>query len=94
MKTVAATGQGIEEFVEALDKHRGWLEEHGKLAERRTYRASVEIESIALAELRARIGDLRGDKRLSALAERVVGRDLDPYAAADELVDSVSSGGA
>jgi len=90
VKTVAATGQGIEEFVEALDKHRGWLEENGQLAERRRYRASVEIEGIALAALRARIGDLRGDRRLSTLAERVVGRELDPYSAADELVAGVS----
>jgi LAO/AO transport system kinase len=50
----------------------------------------VEIEGIALAALRARIGDLHGDRRLSALAERVVGRELDPYSAADELVAGVS----
>ena len=91
VKTVASAGQGIEEFVEALDKHRGWLEENGKLAERRRYRASVEIEGIALAALRARIGDLRGDRRLSVLAERVVGRELDPYSAADELVAGVGA---
>lgn len=90
MKTVAATGQGIEEFVEALDKHKGWLQEHGQLDERRRYRASVEIEGIALAALRARIGDLRGGRRLPVLAERVVARELDPYSAADELVAGVS----
>jgi LAO/AO transport system kinase len=90
VKTVAATGQGIDEFVEALEKHKDWLEAHGKLAERRRYRASVEIEGIAVAALRARIGDLRGDRRLSVLAERVVGRELDPYSAADELVAGVS----
>jgi LAO/AO transport system kinase len=91
VKTVAATGQGVDEFVEALEKHRAWLESSGKLAERRAYRAAVEIESIALAELRARIGDLRGDRHLSALAERVVGRELDPYRAADELVASLGA---
>ncbi|NUR57595.1 MAG: methylmalonyl Co-A mutase-associated GTPase MeaB [Catenulispora sp.] len=90
VKTVAATGQGVEEFVEALEKHRTWLENNGKLAERRRYRAAVEIESIALATLRARIGDLHGDRRLTALADRVVGRQLDPYSAADELVAGVS----
>jgi LAO/AO transport system kinase len=89
VKTVAATGVGIDEFVEALEKHREWLDAHGKLVERRTHRASVEIEGIALASLRARIGDLRGDRRLSVLAERVVGRELDPYSAADELVAGV-----
>ncbi|MYV65234.1 methylmalonyl Co-A mutase-associated GTPase MeaB, partial [Streptomyces sp. SID2131] len=30
--------------------------------------------------------DLRGDRRLDALAERITAGGLDPYAAADELV--------
>ena len=90
VKTVAARAEGVEEFVEALEKHHAWLEANGELAARRRYRAAVEIEGIALGALRARIGDLRGDRRLSALAERVVGRDLDPYTAADELVAGVS----
>ena len=86
IKTVAARSEGVDEFVRALEKHRTWLEENGRLAERRRYRASVEIEGIALTVLRSRIGDLRGDQRLSALAERVVAGALDPYAAADELI--------
>ncbi|MFL6114436.1 MAG: methylmalonyl Co-A mutase-associated GTPase MeaB, partial [Catenulispora sp.] len=90
VKTVAATGQGIDDFLAALDKHHAWLESHGELAARRRRRAAEEIEAIALAALRARIGDLRGDRRLSTLAERVVARELDPYTAADELVAGVS----
>ena len=31
VKTVAARGEGIDEVVEALEKHRGWLEEPGEL---------------------------------------------------------------
>ena len=49
-------------------------------------RAAREIEAIALAALRARIGDLRGTAALGVLAERVVAGETDPYAAADELV--------
>ncbi|MFF7993132.1 methylmalonyl Co-A mutase-associated GTPase MeaB [Kitasatospora xanthocidica] len=86
VKTVAARGEGVDEVVEALEKHRAWLEEHGELAVRRRRRAAEEIEAIALAELRARIGDLRGDRHLAALAERVAAGELDPYGAADELV--------
>ncbi|MFC9030272.1 methylmalonyl Co-A mutase-associated GTPase MeaB [Streptomyces arboris] len=86
VKTVAARGEGIDEVVEALEKHRAWMEEHGVLAERRAARASHEVETIAVTTLRERIADLRGDRRLHALAERIVAGDLDPYAAADELV--------
>ncbi|MFC9326479.1 methylmalonyl Co-A mutase-associated GTPase MeaB [Kitasatospora sp. NPDC057015] len=86
LKTVAARGEGVDEVVEALEKHRAWLEEHGELAARRRRRASDEIEAIALTALRARIGDLHGDRHLDSLAERVAAGELDPYGAADQLV--------
>lgn len=86
VKTVAARGEGIDELVEALEKHRAWMEEHGVLAERRARRAATEVETIAVTALRERIGDLHGDRRLDALAERIVAGELDPYRAADELV--------
>jgi LAO/AO transport system kinase len=93
VKTVAARGEGIEEIVEALEKHRAWMEERGVLAERRRARAAHEVETIAVTALRERIGDLRGDHRLGALAERIVAGGLDPYAAADALVEGVTAGG-
>ncbi|MEU7279495.1 methylmalonyl Co-A mutase-associated GTPase MeaB [Streptomyces sp. NPDC045431] len=86
VKTVAARGEGVDEVVEALEKHRAWMEERGVLAERRRARAAHEVETIAVTALRERIGDLHGDRRLDTLAERIVTGGLDPYAAADELV--------
>ncbi|MFC5664673.1 methylmalonyl Co-A mutase-associated GTPase MeaB [Kitasatospora misakiensis] len=91
VKTVAARGEGVDEVVEALEKHRAWLDEHGELAVRRARRAAEEIEAIALAALRARIGDLHGDRQLAALAERVVAGELDPYGAADRLVAGLTT---
>lgn len=92
VKTVASRGEGIDEVVEALEKHRAWMEENGVLMLRRERRAAGEIENIALTALRARLGDLPGDQRLSALAAAVVGGRLDPYAAADELVAGLTAG--
>ncbi|MFD7019446.1 methylmalonyl Co-A mutase-associated GTPase MeaB [Streptomyces sp. NPDC059161] len=86
VKTVAARGEGIDEVVEALEKHHAWMAEHGVLAERRRARAAHEVETIAVTALRERIGSLHGDRRLDALAARIVDGDLDPYAAADNLV--------
>jgi LAO/AO transport system kinase len=86
VKTVAARGEGVDELVEALEKHRAWMEEHGVLAARRQARAAHEVESIAVTTLRERIGDLHGDRRIGALAARVAAGGLDPYGAADELV--------
>jgi LAO/AO transport system kinase len=92
VKTVAARAEGIDEVVAALEKHRAWMEERGVLAERRRARAAHEVEAIAVTALRERIGDLHGDRRLSALAERIVAGELDPYRAADELVAGLTEG--
>ncbi|MEU2563407.1 methylmalonyl Co-A mutase-associated GTPase MeaB [Streptomyces longispororuber] len=91
VKTVASRGEGTDEVVEALEKHRAWMEERGVLAERRAARAAREVETIAVTALRERIADLHGDARLSALAERIVAGELDPYAAADTLVEGLTT---
>lgn len=90
VKTVAARGTGIDELVEALEKHRAWMDERGVLAERRTARAAREVETIAITALRARLADLRGDAHLDALAARVAGGELDPYAASDALLATLT----
>jgi LAO/AO transport system kinase len=84
--TVAARGEGMAEVVGAVDAHRTWLGRTGELALRRRARAESEIEAIAFASLRTRIGDLHGDSRLESLAARVAAGELDPYSAADTLV--------
>jgi LAO/AO transport system kinase len=86
VKTVANRGEGLEDVVAALDKHRAWLEETGHLRERRHRRAADEVETIAVTALRGRMGDLRRGRTLDELAGRVVDGELDPYAAADALL--------
>lgn len=86
IKAVASRGEGIDELLAALDAHHEWLVSSGDLARRRRARAAEEIEAIAVAGLRRRMGDLRDGRRLLDLAERVVEGDVDPFAAADELV--------
>jgi LAO/AO transport system kinase len=91
VKTVASRGEGLDELVEALEKHRGWLEETGELHRRRHRRAADEIEAIALTALRRQMGDPRGGPALDDLAEQVVAAKLDPYAAADQLVAGLTA---
>ncbi|MDQ1036094.1 LAO/AO transport system kinase [Streptomyces sp. V3I8] len=92
VKTVASRGEGVDEVVEALEKHRVWMEGRGVLAARRRARAAREVETIAVMALRERIGDLEGDRRLDMLADRIVSGDLDPYGAADSLVEALAEG--
>jgi LAO/AO transport system kinase len=86
VKTVAAQGTGVDEVMEALDKHRAFVEENGELARRRERRAADEVQAIALADLRSRFAQLGGRADLASLAQEVVAGRLDPYAAADRLV--------
>jgi len=86
VKTVASAGEGLDEVVAEIDRHRGWLEESGELQRRRVRRARDEIETIAVTGLRERWGDVHRRSELDALAARVVAGETDPWAAADELL--------
>ena len=86
VKTVAARGEGVGDVLTAIDAHRDWLERTDGLRARRRERAAREVEAIAVAALRARIGDLRGGTALDTLAEQVLDGKLDPYNAADRLI--------
>ena len=85
-QTVATRGEGIAAVLAAIDAHHAWLVGSGRLAGRRAARASDEVEAIALAELRGRIGSPGGGVELGALAAEVAAGRLDPYAAADRLL--------
>ncbi len=77
---------GIDEVLAKVAAHREWLESSGEGHRRRSERAAREIEAIALAVLRERMGDVHGSAALGALAEQVVAGKADPYSAADELL--------
>ncbi|MDP5183240.1 methylmalonyl Co-A mutase-associated GTPase MeaB [Blastococcus sp. BMG 814] len=87
-RTVAArdTDNGVDEVLARIEEHRQWLESSGEGHRRRSERAAREIEAIALATLRERMGDVRGSAALGTLADAVVGGGTDPYRAADELL--------
>ena len=68
---------------------RGWSP-RASSTRRRTRRARDEIEAIAVTALRARWENVHGHDDLDALAEAVVAGEKDPYAAADELLATVT----
>ncbi|CAM3253401.1 methylmalonyl Co-A mutase-associated GTPase MeaB [Stackebrandtia soli] len=80
VKTVAHRVEGIDELVEAIDKHHTWLGEHGELARRRLARARAEVTAIVLGTLASRYSVSEG------LSAKVADGELDPYAAADEVL--------
>jgi LAO/AO transport system kinase len=86
VRAVAARAEGIDDIVAAVEKHRAWLDESGEMIRRRERRAAAEVEAITLGRLRRRLGNLRQGTALPALAARVTAGEIDPYAAADQLL--------
>jgi LAO/AO transport system kinase len=78
---------GVPEVVAKLDEHREWSVSTGALQRRRVRRARDEVEAIAVTALRRRWGGVSDRTALDDLAEQVVAGELDPYAAADRLID-------
>lgn len=90
LKTVASKGEGVDEVVEAILRHRAWLSDSGELTRKRTRRARLEIEAIAVTALRERWRGVHEDSALDDLAAEVLAGESDPYRAADVLIESYS----
>jgi len=86
LKTIADRGQGCDEVMEALAKHREAGQVSGALQARRVSRAKREIEAIVLARLRAKIGEVSAGASLEAVATQVAQGETDPYAAAERIL--------
>ncbi|MGL5865351.1 MAG: methylmalonyl Co-A mutase-associated GTPase MeaB [Dermatophilaceae bacterium] len=85
LRAVASRGEGVDELAHAIDEHRERLGENG-IRERRERRARSEIESVAVAAMRARLTAADDGRLLDALGTEVAAGRLDPYAAAEALL--------
>jgi LAO/AO transport system ATPase len=90
-RTVASreADNGIDGLLDHIHRHRQWLTASGEGLRRRTARAAQEIEAITLAEVRGRMGDVQGSAAMEVLAGRVVAGALDPFRAADLLLEQL-----
>ena len=86
VRAIATTNDGIDDLIEAIEKHRSWLASTGEDVQRRLARAAREITTLAVAMLSAHIGLRADDPRVAELAVEVVAGRSDPYAAARQLV--------
>lgn len=91
VETSAVRGDGLQELLEELDRHRRHLEESGTLHRRRrdTLRVRVlgEIREAMLRRLLEERGEL-----LESLLDRVEERSLSPHEAARQLASGAGGG--
>jgi LAO/AO transport system kinase len=90
IRVVAPRGEGISELVEAIDRHREYLESSGRLEEDRRERARHQLVAAAQAELLRRALRQAGELGLDELIEAIAERRVDPHTAAEQLLDAVA----
>jgi LAO/AO transport system kinase len=84
--TVAATGEGITELWTVIGEHRAYLERSGELVKRRQRRVLDELSEVLIRRVEARVRQLEDGRAYERIRDAVVAGDIDPYAAADELL--------
>lgn len=92
LRTVATKGEGIAELADAIEEHRRKLAASGELERQRLERARRQVLALARHQLLAEV--LRAterDGRLAELVRSVARRELDPYAAAQRLIEAAKS---
>ena len=93
VQTVATRGEGIDELWDAIGEHRAFQEEGGRLERRREARLRDELRAIVRARLEEQVVNacrrrgVRGARRTRSQA-----RELDPHAAAAELLAATAEG--
>jgi LAO/AO transport system kinase len=87
VETVAEDATGVDDLIETLADHATYLEESGKGEERARQRYAEEIRTLLREDVNQLVaGELRARGGIEAYVERVLDRETDPYAVADELV--------
>jgi len=85
--TAARDDQGVDELMEAIEKHRTYLHESGE-AERRAAAARIDEFLITLREeIARRIREGIKGGALGSIHTQVEGGKIDPYAAALRVVE-------
>jgi LAO/AO transport system kinase len=86
VKTVATHREGIAEVANAILAHQAHLEQSGDLTWRERARAASELETIIQQESLREVLSRTDLATMSALIDRIVRREVDPYTAARSLL--------
>ncbi|NTW17823.1 MAG: methylmalonyl Co-A mutase-associated GTPase MeaB [Syntrophaceae bacterium] len=87
VKTIAVEGKGEDELIEAIAAHRTYLEQSGKLLEKRRERTREETLQMIHHELfriiRARLAE---NSRIEHMVEAIMEHEMSPYNVVEEVV--------
>ncbi|MCU1386945.1 MAG: putative metallochaperone MeaB [Ilumatobacteraceae bacterium] len=89
VSTVATAGEGVPDLWDAVLAHRESIIGNGVLAERREARLRDELRAIVARRLEQRARDICGGAQWDDMQADVLHGRLDPWAAADRLLETV-----
>lgn len=89
LQAVALNNIGIDEVVAKLHEHLDYLQNSGKLLEKRRSNSVLEIIDLTQRSLMERLINDGNQDEISRLAEEVVHRRMDPYTASGELISKM-----
>jgi GTPase len=99
VKTVATGGQGVPELVQAIAAFRAYAERDGDSAgssgreRRRRVRGEQRLREVLSQRFMAHLeGGVLAPDELATIVDRIAGREIDPYTAADLLLARVLGG--
>lgn len=87
--TSSLDGQGFDELLEAIERRHAYLEDSSEGRERQRRIAEFRMLKTAEDLLRLRFRESSA-ARTAELAERLAAREIDPYAAGEQLLDGLS----
>lgn len=90
VKTSTATGEGIDDLWQAIEKHRQHQESSGALERKRRRRILDEVKDMAAFRLRERVAEELTEDSGAFLVEDLDARRVDPYRAAEILLERVT----
>ncbi|RLF42226.1 MAG: methylmalonyl Co-A mutase-associated GTPase MeaB [Thermoplasmata archaeon] len=90
IKTIAKTGEGVSDLLEAISQHQKYLETEGELEEKRKIRYEAELIEIIRNHLLDMIYDESIVKqRIDTIVDRILSKETDPYTAAEEILGRI-----
>ena len=88
--TTATSGENVAELWEKIEAHRAYLEQSGKLEERRGRNLAGEVFAVASARAKRHLEHaVADDPELRRLLDEVQRRELDPLSAVREILEKV-----
>lgn len=87
LTTVARDGKGMDELLKTSQEHYKWLKESGVHKEKDMERSREEVFHIIGEKIEKAVFDRVDAAVIDEFSQKIAEREMDPYTAADELIE-------